>query len=127
MKIRYYQNDGKLKNICELSNESLKGIAGMLCKVILKNKSIKIGYADPFKFNGDKSEYDGNVRDYIYLWTFKNLDEDKKKYNPDDGIEIQKIIIEDIEDVYAILYSNPRWGGSITNKFYIEELISNDD
>lgn len=48
MKIRYYQNDGKLKNICELSNESLKGIAGMLCKVILKNKSIKIGYADPF-------------------------------------------------------------------------------
>ena len=81
-----------------------------------------MGYADPFRSN-DKEGFDLKIHDYIYLWTFDNLDEvtnkligdDKNRYNQ----TYKKVIINDILLVESIMYSNPRWGGKLTNKFII--------
>ena len=120
MHIKTYQSDGKLKSIYQLTNENLEKIAGMLSKIVLKNGDFVVGYIDPLRTEGTKEEYDGTVHDYIYLWTFKNLNEENSKYDINDGINIEKVIISDIEDVHSILYSHPRWGGRLTNKFWID-------
>jgi len=120
MNIKIYKKDGNLDSIEGLTNENLKKIMGMLCKVLLKNGDMQEGYIDPLRTKGDCGEFDGTVHDYIYLWTFNNLDEENQKYNIKDGYNITKINITDIEDIYAILYSNPRWGGRLTNKFFID-------
>lgn len=119
MYIKTYQRNGKLESTKDLTNDNLETIVGMLSKVILKNGSVSVGYMDPFRTEGKEEEYDGSIHDYIYLWTFKNLDEETQKYDINDGINIEKINISDIEDVYSILYSHPRWGGRLTNKFWI--------
>jgi hypothetical protein len=120
MYIKTYQRNGKLASTDKLTNENLAKIAGMLSKVILKNGNFVVGYIDPLRIEGKKEEYDGTVHDYIYLWTFKNLDEEKQKHDIKDGFNIEKVIISDIEDVHSILHSHPRWGGRITNKFWID-------
>lgn len=120
MNIKIYKKDGNLDSIEGLTNENLKKIMGMLCKVLLKNGDMQEGYIDPLRTKGDSGEFDGTVHDYIYLWTFNNLDEENQKYDIKDGYNITKINITDIEDIYAILYSNPRWGGRLTNKFFID-------
>ena len=120
MQIKTYQSDGKLKSTYKLTNKNLEKIAGMLSKIVLKNGDFVVGYTDPFRAEGTKEEYDGTVHDYIYLWTFKNLNEENSKYDIGDGINIEKVIISDIEDVHSILYSHPRWGGRLTNKFWID-------
>lgn len=89
----------------------------MLTRVCLKNGTSIEGYADPYRCND--GTYDDKIRDYIILWTFNNLDEVTHKYNIEDGQNIVKVDITDIQYVYSILYSNPRWGGILTNRFYI--------
>ena len=94
----------------------------MMTRCTLKDGSIVVGYADPFRSN-DKEGFDLKIHDYIYLWTFDNLDEvtnkligdDKNRYNQ----TYKKVIINDILLVESIMYSNPRWGGKLTNKFII--------
>ena len=120
MYIKIYQRDGKLKSTNKLTNENLEMIAGMLSKIILKNGNIIVGYIDPLRVEGTREEYDGTVHDYIYLWTFKNIDEVNHKHNIEDGFNIEKVIISDIEDVHSISHSHPRWGGHLTNKFWVD-------
>ncbi len=43
----------------------------------------------------------------------KLVGKDNEKYNQ----TFRKIAIDEIERVEAIIYSNPRWGGKLTNKF----------
>ncbi len=45
--------------------------------------------------------------------THKLIRNDLEKYNK----TYKKIIIKNITSIDAILYSNPRWGGRLTNKF----------
>lgn len=120
MYIKTYQRNGKLESTKDLTNDNLETIVGMLSKVVLKNGDFSVGYIDPFRAEGKNEEYDGSIHDYIYLWTFNNLDEKTQKYDVNDGINIEKINISEIEDIYSILYSHPRWGGRLTNKFWID-------
>lgn len=120
MYIKIYRRNGAIDSTKELTNDNLGTVAGMLSKVILKDGSINIGYIDPLRVEGKKEEYDGTVHDYIYLWTFKNLDEENQIYDINDGVNLEKIIISEIEEVHSILHSHPRWGGRLTNKFWIE-------
>ena len=115
-KIKIYKRNGDLQSTYELTNEELERVTGKLSKVVLTNDDSVEGYADPFRVEG-KDEYDGKIHDYIYLWTFKNLDEEKQIYDVKDGIELKKVYISDIKELSAILYSHPRWGGRLTNKF----------
>lgn len=119
--IQYFKSNGELVNMEELTNTNLGNINGMLLKCLMKNGNVEIGYADSFKSH-KMEEYDGNVSEYIYLWTWDNVDEeehklignDKSKFNQ----SFRKLYINDINSIKAILHSNSRWGGRITNKFH---------
>ena len=57
--------------------------------------------------------YDINFTNGRYTLTWSNS-------NINDGINIEKVFISDIEDVHSILHSHPRWGGRLTNEFWID-------
>jgi len=118
--IKFYKRDGSLESVYELTNDNLGSTMGMLSRVILKDGKVLEGYSDPLRLEGKYEEYDGLVHDYIYLWTLKNLDEETHTHNVQDGISIEKVNISDIEEMHSILYSHPRWGGKLTNKFWID-------
>lgn len=85
----------------------------------MKNKEEKTGFSDPYC--NSENEFTDTVHDYISLWTWANLDEDKHELigNNDSKYDknYQKVKIEDIVYIEAILHSNPRWGGQLTNRY----------
>lgn len=118
-KIKYYMNNGKLEKEEELNEENLKHTNGMILKCLLFDNTEEIGYADPYRTHDN--EYDGEVHDYINLWIWENLDEECHQLIGDEINKynqiFKKIEINKIKKIDAILYSNPRWGGQLTNKF----------
>lgn len=119
-KIIFYKKDGQVKSEEILTKENLKHIHGMMTKCTMENGKEEVGFADSTGVY-DIENYDGKIKDYIYLWTWDNLDEatgklignDDEKYNH----TLNPVKIDEIENIEAILYSNPRWGGKLTNKF----------
>ena len=109
-KIIFYNSDGTIKNDAELTNDNLNRTNGMLSKITLKDGTEKVGFVQIPK----ESEY-------IFLWTWKNIDEEKHILVGNDDSKydqkFEKVQINQIENVQAKLYSNPRWGGILTNKF----------
>ena len=128
--IKFYKYDGTLEKEIPLIDENLAKTNGMLLKCYLNNKKEKIGYGDPYRTH-DKDSYDGEVHDYINLWTWDNLDEERHQLIGDDDNKYNqtfiKVDIDSIISVEAILYSNPRWGGKLTNKFKFRKLENNQN
>ena len=95
----------------------------MITRCTLKDESEIVGFADSFSPSGINL-YGYKTHDNIFLWTWDNLDEEnhkligdeKNKYNQ----TFKKVNIDEIIKVESILYSNPRWGGKLTNKFFIK-------
>lgn len=118
--IIFYEPDGKLNSTVELNVDNLQSCQGQLIRCILIDNSERVGYADVFRCSKE-DEYDSKIHDYIYLWTWKNIDEetntllgtDQNKYD----VNLEKVNIKDISKIESILYSGPRWGGKLTNKF----------
>ncbi len=125
-KIIFYKLNGQVKSEEELTKENLYHINGMMTKCTMSNGTEEVGFADPTGVY-NKEIYDGKIKDYIYLWTWDNLDENEGKLIGNDDEKFNQtfkaVKIDDIEKVEAITYSNPRWGGKLTNKF---EFYSND-
>lgn len=125
--IIFYKLNGQVKSEKVLTKENLKNINGMMIRCIMANGTEEVGFADPTGIC-DKENYDGEVNEYIYLWTWDNLDENTGKLigNEDEKYNqtFKSVKIDDIEKIEAITYSNPRWGRKLTNKF---EFYSNDD
>ncbi len=123
-KIYYYKNDGSCEGESPLNNESLGNINGMMVKCHMKDGSVQIGFAEPYRVHNE-SEYTGEVKDVIYLWTWDNIDELTHRLIGDGDDKYSHtfvpVKIEYITRIDAILYSNPNWGGRLTNKFYIDE------
>ena len=123
-KIFFYYLDGYLDKEIALTNDNLKQTAGMKVKCILKDNSEIIGFSDPLTVN-DNFHYNGKVYDYIYIWTFNNIDEENHifigKGNDKYSKTYKKIFIKDIKCIEAILYSKPDFGTPITNKFNIKK------
>ena len=122
-KIYYYQNDGSLEGVEPLNKEYLGNINGLMVKCHMKNGTIQIGFADPYRVLNE-AEYTGEVKDVIYLWTWDNIDESTHRLIGDDDDKYSQtfipVKIKYIIRIDAILFSNPRWGGLMTNKFYID-------
>ena len=120
MNIFIYERNGNLKYTYELIDDNLCKTIGMLSKVILKDGSIIEGYSDPYRVSSrNRDEFDNKIHDYIYIWRLKNLNEETHEYDIKDDIEYEKVFISDIKEIHSILYSNPRWGGKLTNKYYL--------
>lgn len=115
--IIWYKRDGQQSHIKELNNDNLQGCHGQLVKCYLKNNKIEVGYADIFRCGVAPEEYDRKPHDYIYLWTWKNINEETHELegNDDEKYEqnYKRIEIIDIVKVQSILYSNPRWRWTI--------------
>lgn len=119
-KITFYKLNGEIKSEEKLTRKNLTHIHGMMSKIFLKDKKIEIGFADSYR-SSEKNEFDDEVQDYFYLWTWENLDEDTGELIGDSDNKynqiFKKIMISDVDSVETILYSNPRWGKKLTNKF----------
>lgn len=118
--IIYYNSTGEIKNREQLNKDTIAKCNGMKIKCWLTDNSYKVGFADVFRSH-DENEYDGTIKNYIHLCVFDNLDESKHQLVGDDDSKYDqtysKIDIGDIKIIEAILYSNPRWGAKLTNKF----------
>lgn len=119
--IKYYDLYGELKYFEELNNINLSNINGMKVKCILKNQKEIIGFADPLRLSDNT--FDNSVHDYIYINTYKYLNEENNKLENEDinkkfDMIKTKINIYDISLIDVILHSNARWGCKLTNKFY---------
>lgn len=119
-RIIFYKSNGQVKSEEKLDKENLCHINGMMTKCTMTNGIEEVGFADSTGIYNEE-KYDGKVHDYIYLWTWDNLDEntgklignDEEKYNQ----TFKSVKIDEIEKIEAITHSNPRWGGKLTNKF----------
>ena len=122
-KIIFYKLNGEISKIEELTNENLCHINGMMTRCTLKDGSEIVGFADSFSPR-DINLYGHKLHDNIFLWTWDNLDEENHKLIGDENNKynqtFKKVIIDEIIKVESILYSNPRWGGRLTNKFFIK-------
>ena len=118
-KIVYYKKNGELDSEEELNEDNLANTNGLMIKCHLKDGSEKVGYSDPYRLHDDNTFME--VEDYIYLFTWTNLDEETHKLNGDDDSMYDKtftrVNIDDIISVEAILFSSPRWDGRLTNLF----------
>ena len=90
----------------------------------MKHGSVQIGFADSYRVHS-QSEFTGQVKDIIYLWTWDNIDETTHQLvGTEDDKYSQTYVpvkIKYITQIDAIVFSNPRWGGLLTNKFFIDE------
>lgn len=80
------------------------------------------GFADPLRvYENSPLPFDGEVHDYFYLWKWQNLDEENHRLMGSDNSKYnqiyEKVDIDKIVKIECILYSNPRWGTELTNKF----------
>lgn len=120
--IIFYKKNGEVDTIEMLNNKNLEHINGMMTRCVLNDGTVEVGFADSFRTH-DSYSFDDSVHDYIYLWIWENLDEkthrlfgdNKNKFNQ----IFKKVDIIDIVEVEVILYSNPRFGGVLTNEFYL--------
>lgn len=117
-KIKFYSSSGILQSEEELLEKNLVHIHGMISKCTLKNGDILTGFAECYRLNYN---FDNKVHNYIYLWNWDNIDEEKHELIGDNDNKYNqtftKVNIDDIVLIESILYSNPRWGGRLTNKF----------
>lgn len=119
--IIFYNLNGTLKEKLLLNNTNIAKVNGVMIKCYLKNGEIVNGIADVFK-SCKREEYSLQVKDFIYLSLWKNLDEETHQLLGNTIEEqyertYEKVFISDIKRIEAIIHSGPRWGGKLTNKF----------
>lgn len=121
--ISYYTADGKFKEQQDLNYDNLGNTNGMMLRCFMQNGTSFEGFADPYRTHGTP-QYDGSIHDFIYLWTWDHLDEGTHRLVGDDATKFDQtfvpVPIQEITHIDAILYSNPRWGGILTNRFFID-------
>jgi len=118
-KIVFYKNNGEFEKEEELTEDNLAITNGLMIKCHLKDGSEKVGYSDPYRLHENNPFLE--VKEYIYLFTWTNLDEETHKLIGDDESKYDqtytRVNIDEMIGVEAILFSNPRWGGQLTNLF----------
>lgn len=128
-KIVFYKYNGEIDHEEVLNNKGLIKTNGMMIKCYLKDGTQKVGYSDPYRLHDN--DYLMEVKDYIYLMTWNNLDEEKHELVGDEDSKYNKtytpINIADIINIEAILYSNPKWGGKLTNLFSFSKSSNKEE
>lgn len=124
--IVYYKRDGSVAKKVEFSPEQLSGIHGMMTRCRMKNGTVRIGFADSFcSHDWENVKCDFKIHEYINMWTWTNFDEERRCFVGDKRHQydqtFEKVRIDDIVYVEAIMNSNPRWDVPITNSFFIDE------
>lgn len=122
-KICFYQQDGRVHDEQELTQESLYDAMGMMARCFLRDGSQHDGFVcfTPGIDIESHTKGDGST---FFLWTWTHLDDNKHRLVGDDRSKYDQsyepINFLEVERVDAILYSNPRWGGLLYNHFFID-------
>ena len=120
--ITIYNSDGSIAEIKEFNAINLIQIDGMLSRCTMKNGEQFDGFVDIYR-SYYKNNHNDKSRNLIYFWTWDNIDEDAHRLIGDIDTKFNQtfrpVEISQIHRIDAILYSNPRWGGRITNRFYL--------
>lgn len=121
-KIIIYKYDGTIVKEFDLTEDNLMNTSGMMSRCTLKSGVVKIGFSDPTKALTTPLGKPCNKVEYsINLWTWKYFDEEKHAFIVEDETKYDQVFeevkIDEISVIESIMYSNPRWGGRITNKF----------
>lgn len=120
-KIYFYNIEGKIDHDDNLNIETLGRINGLKVRCHLINNTEVVGFADSYRVL--TNNYDGTIHDFINIWTYDNLDESSHKLIGDENEKNkqtpQAILINNLSYIEAILFSNPSYGGTLTNKFEI--------
>jgi len=118
-KIIFYKYNGDFAREEELTEDNLAHTNGLKIKCHLKDGSERVGYSDPYRLHDNNPFME--IEEYIYLVTWINLDEKTHDLIGDEKSMFDKtytrVNIDDIIYVEAILFSNPKWGGPLTNLF----------
>ena len=77
--IIFYKLNGERFNIEKLTDNNLKHVNVMMTRRTLEDERKIVGFADSHRTIYDINQYDNKVHDYIFLWTWDNLDEDQHK------------------------------------------------
>ena len=124
--IVFYNLDGTVKDIVTFTENNLAQCNGRKIKCFLTNGNEVVGFADIYRTKNRK-EYDNRIHDYFYLWTYDNLCEEQHKLIGTDANKynqtFNRVNLEDIVKIEAILYSRPGWGTRLTNKFAFNKKI----
>lgn len=120
-KIYFYNKEGNIDHEEILNNETLARINGLKIRVRLKNNTMEVGYSDVFRVLSNY--YDGQVHDFINVWTYDNIDETRHILVGDEQTKhkqtLKSIMLTDIVCIEALLYSNPNYGSKPTNNFQL--------
>lgn len=118
--IIFYNLDGTIKNIVALTEKNLAQCNGKKVRCSLADGNEIVGFADVYRTK-NRSEFDNRIHDYFYLWTFDNLCEEQHKLIGTDADKynqtFNRVNLDDIVKIEAILFSGPRWGTELTNRF----------
>ena len=78
------------------------------------------GFLDPYRIKTD--DFDGTIRDYIVIWKVDGLrpGEHRRMKKIRISKRITEVKIDDIDCIYTIKNSHPRFGGYMANEFYIK-------
>ena len=129
-RISYYTRDSRLKEQQKLCAANIGNTNGMMIRCFLRDGTVREGFSAPYRTWGEPP-YDGSVRDVIYLWTWDHLDEETHRLTGDDRTRFEQtfvpVPIREIVGMDAILHSNPRWGGRLTNRFVLDVLQSGEE
>ena len=118
-----YDYDGEFDDKGELDVITLERVHGMMVRCTMKDGSERVGYADVYGCQ-NKEHYNGRVHDCIYLWTWTNLNERTHEFEGPAEHQhdqtFEAVEIHEICKLEAIKHSNPRWGGKLTNRFFVD-------
>lgn len=121
-----YHLDGRVEKETAFSLEQLAGTLGMMVRCYRKDGGFTDGFADPYclKHGGKGGIAFPNGK--LDLWTWAHLDETTRRLRDCGSMDetyrqtVVSLPVDEIESVCAVLYSNPRWGGRLMNRFPFE-------
>ena len=121
--ITYYSLNGAFSAKEKLTDDSVSSVGGMMVRCTMNNGDIYEGFATPYrKYNGGEIEEENY--DILYLWKWDNFDEETRRLVGDDDTKYAAtytpVLIDEIKNIDAILFSHPRWGGRLYNHFFID-------
>ena len=118
-----YYLKGEATKTETISAATLKNCHGMKIKCTLLDGTEKVGYANSY-YSFESGDIvvgaKADLLEYITLETFANLGEEPQRFSEAIAhceMNREKVPIEQIAHIDALLYSGPRWGHAPTNRF----------
>ncbi len=116
-KIAIFKTSGELDDVFELNERNMYRCVGMKIRLMMRSGIEVQGFVGNEVYADEHDNY------FIEIWNYKHLNETTHTL---EGTGLSKydtnaiiIYLKDIIAMEAISYTNPRWGGLLTNYFVL--------